>query len=83
MVLKTAQCKFGVDKNGNLTNNTLAATFTTTDQDGKNHELVVTADVTLSNYGTTTVQKLDTGDRTKMLRPDAENSGDVVCSYNG
>lgn len=66
MVLKTAQCKFGVDKNGNLTNNTLTATFTTTDQDGKNHELVVTADITLSNYGTTTVQKLDTGDRVKM-----------------
>lgn len=82
MVLKTAQCKFGVDKNGNLTNNTLTATFTTTDQDGKNHELVVTADITLSNYGTTTVQKLDTGDRTKMLEPDAENSGDVVYSYN-
>ena len=82
MVLKTAQCKFGVDKNGNLTNNTLTATFTTTDQDGKNHELVVTADVTLSNYGTTTVQKLDTGDRTKMPEPDAENSGDAVCSYN-
>lgn len=82
MVLKTAQCKFGVDKNGNLTNNTLTATFTTTDQDGKNHELVVTADVTLSNYGTTTVQKLDTGARTKMPEPDVENSGDVVCSYN-
>ena len=82
MVLKTAQCKFGVDKNGNLTNNTLTATFTTTDQDGKNHELVVTADVTLSNYGTTTVQKLDTGDRTKMPEPDAENSGDVFYSYN-
>ena len=80
MVLKTAQCKFGVDKNGNLTNNTLTATFTTTDQDGKNHELVVTADVTLSNYGTTTVQKLDTGNRTKMPEPDAENSGDVVYS---
>lgn len=80
MVLKTAQCKFGVDKNGNLTNNTLTATFTTTDQDGKNHELVVTADVTLSNYGTTTVQKLDTGARTKMPEPDAENSGDVVYS---
>ena len=82
MVLKTAQCKFGVDKNGNLTNNTLTATFTTTDQDGKNHELVVTADVTLSNYGTTTVQKLDTGNRTKMPEPDAENSGDVVYSDN-
>lgn len=82
MVLKTAQCKFGVDKNGNLTNNTLTATFTTTDQDGKNHELVVTADVTLSNYGTTTVQKLDTGDRTKMPEPNAENSGDVVYSDN-
>lgn len=80
MVLKTAQCKFGVDKNGNLTNNTLTATFTTTDQDGKNHELVVTADVALSNYGTTTVQKLDTGDRVKMPEPDAENSGDVVYS---
>ena len=82
MVLKTAQCKFGVDKNGNLTNNTLTATFTTTDQDGKNHELVVTADVTLSNYGTTTVQKLDTGDRMKMPEPDAENSGDAVYSDN-
>lgn len=82
MVLKTAQCKFGVDKNGNLTNNTLTATFTTTDQDGKNHELVVTADVTLSNYGTTTVQKLDTGDRVKMPEPDTEDSGDVVYSYN-
>ena len=74
--------KFGVDKNGNLTNNTLTATFTTTDQDGKNHELVVTADVTLSNYGTTTVQKLDTGDRVKMPEPDVENSGDVVYSDN-
>lgn len=82
MVLKVAQCKFGVDKNGNLTNNTLTATFTTTDQDGKNHELVVTADVTLSNYGTTTVQKLDTGDRVKMPEPDAEDSGDVVYSDN-
>ena len=73
MVLKTAQCKFGVDKNGNLTNNTLTATFTTTDQDGKNHELVVTADVTLSNYGTTTVQKLDTGDRVKMYVTEENN----------
>lgn len=73
MVLKTAQCKFGVDKNGNLTNNTLTATFTTTDQDGKNHELVVTADVTLSNYGTTTVQKLDTGDRVKMHVAEEDN----------
>lgn len=73
MVLKTAQCKFGVDKNGNLTNNTLTATFTTTDQDGKNHELVVTADVTLSNYGTTTIQKLDTGDRVKMHVAEEDN----------
>ena len=83
MVLKTAQCKCGVYKNGNLTNNSLTATFTSPAQDGTYLELVVAADVTLSNYGTTTVQKLDTGDRTKMLRPDAENSGDVVCSYNG
>lgn len=83
MTLKTAQCKFSVDKDGNLTNNVLTANFTTTDQDGKNHELVVTAEVNFSNYGTTTIQKLDTGDRTKMPEPDTENSGDVVYSYNG
>lgn len=83
MTLKTAQCKFSVDKDGNLTNNVLTANFTTTDQDGKNHELVVTAEVNFSNYGTTTIQKLDTGDRKKMPEPDTENSGDVVYSYNG
>lgn len=83
MTLKTAQCKFSVDKDGNLTNNVLTANFITTDQDGKSHELVVTAEVTLSNYGTTTIQKLDTGDRTKMPEPDAENSGDVVYTYEG
>ena len=76
MVLKTALCNFSVDKNGNLTSNTLTATFTTTDKDGKNHELVVTADIALSNYGTTTAQKVDTGDRTKM--PDPEESGTVL-----
>ena len=76
MALKTALCNFSVDKNGNLTDNTLTATFTTTDQDGKNHELVVTADIALSNYGTTTAQKVDTGDRQKMLEP--EESGTVL-----
>ncbi len=70
MALKTAQCNFSVDKNGNLTNNTLTATFTTTDKDGKNHELVVTADIALSDYGTTTAQRVDTGDRVKTSDSD-------------
>ena len=70
MALKTAQCNFSVDKNGNLTDNTLTATFTTTDKDGKNHELVVTADIALSDYGTTTAQRVDTGDRVKTSDSD-------------
>ena len=39
--------------------------FNTTDQDGEHHTLVITGDVTISNYGTTTVQPLDVGDREK------------------
>lgn len=65
MTLEKVLCNFGVDDKGNLTSNQITVNFNTTDQDGEHHTLVITGDVTISNYGTTTVQPLDVGDREK------------------
>lgn len=65
MKLETVLCKFGVDNEGRLTSNDLQVTFQTTDQAGDSHTLAITVDVTLSGYGTTTIQPLDVGDREK------------------
>ena len=54
-----------MDDKGNLTSIQITVNFNTTDQDGEHHTLVITGDVTISNYGTTTVQPLDVGDREK------------------
>lgn len=65
MVLDNVACTFGVDKDGKLTSNQIAVTFTTTDADGGHHELVISADVQVSGYGTTEVQAPDLSGRTK------------------
>ena len=65
MKLETVLCKFGVDNEGRLTSNDLQVTFQTTDQAGDSHTLAITVDVTLSGYGTTTIQPLDVGAREK------------------
>ena len=53
-----------MDDQGRLTDNHIEVTFQTTEKDGSSHTLVLTGDVTLTNYGTTTIQPLDVGDRT-------------------
>lgn len=68
MTLEKVLCTFGVDDQGNLTSNAIEATFTTTDKDGGAHTLVLTGDVTITNYGTTTIQPLDVGGREKYGR---------------
>lgn len=65
MVLDNVACTFGVDKDGKLTSNQIAVTFTTTDADGGHHELVISADVQVSGYGATVVQAPDLSGRTK------------------
>ena len=65
MVLDNVDCTFGVDKNGKLTSNQIAVTFTTTDGDGGHHELVISADIQVSDYGATVVQAPDLSGRTK------------------
>ena len=67
MNLEKVLCNFGVDDQGNLTSNSIEATFTTTDKDGGTHTLVLTGDVTITNYGTTTIQPLDVGGREKYV----------------
>lgn len=62
--LEKVLCTFGVDDQGRLTDNHIEVTFQTTEKDGSSHTLVLTGDVTLTNYGTTTIQPLDVGDRT-------------------
>lgn len=62
--LEKVLCTFSVDDQGRLTDNHIEVTFQTTEKDGSSHTLVLTGDVTLTNYGTTTVQPLDVGDRT-------------------
>ena len=62
--LEKVLCTFGVDDQGRLTDNHIEVTFQTTEKDGSSHTLVITGDVTLTNYGTTTIQPLDVGDRT-------------------
>lgn len=54
---------FSVNKDGQLTDNHIEATFSTVDQNDASHSLVLTGDVTFSEYGTTVVQPLDVGDR--------------------
>lgn len=65
MVLDEVACQFGVNEDGQLTSTQASVCFTTTDMDGGHHNLVIAGALQISNHGTTTVQPLDTGDRTK------------------
>ena len=64
MTSEKVLCNFGVDDKGNLTSNQITVNFNTPIRT-RHHTLVITGDVTISNYGTTTVQPLDVGDREK------------------
>lgn len=65
MVLDEVDCHFGVNDDGKLTSNQVSIAFTTTDMDGGHHKLVIAGALQVSDYGTTVVQPIDTGDRTK------------------
>ena len=73
--LDNIHCTFGVDADGRLTQNHIAVTFLTTGPDGNLHEVVISGEVELFDYGTTTVTLPDVGDRTevKMGEPTAES----------
>ena len=66
LALENIHCTFGVDSDGRLTQNAISVTFVTTGLDGQTHELVISGEVTLSDYGTTTVVMPDVGDRTEV-----------------
>lgn len=66
MVLDNVACTFGVDKNGKLTSNQIAVTFTTTDLEGGHHKLVISGDLQVSDYGSTVVEQPDLTGRTKV-----------------
>lgn len=74
MTLEKVLCNFGVDDQGNLTSNSIEVTFTTVDADGGQHTLVITGDVTVTNYGTTTVQPLDVGGRERYESASSSDS---------
>ncbi len=63
--LDKVDCTFALDKKGRLTDNEITATFTATDGKGVRHTVEVTVQLGVSGYGTTTVQPLDVGKRTK------------------
>ena len=75
LALENIHCTFGVDNDGNLTQNYIAVTFVTTGRDGLTHEVVISGEVELFDYGTTTVTLPDLGDRTEMAmgKPTAES----------
>jgi len=66
LALENIHCTFGVDADGNLTQNYIAVTFVTTGRDGLTHEVVISGEVELFDYGTTTVTLPDLGDRTEL-----------------
>lgn len=61
--LENIHCTFGIDQDGRLADTQLQLTFLGTDTQGSTHPLVIAGDVTVSDYGTTTVQPADVGDR--------------------
>ena len=63
LTLDNVHFTFTVNKDLQLTANHGEATFTTVDENGGKHTLVLTADAALSDYGTTVVKPLDVGDR--------------------
>lgn len=65
MALESVLCDFSVDDQGRLASNKITVTFSTTDRKGGHHTLVATVDAKVTDYGTTTVQPLDVGNRTK------------------
>ena len=75
LALENIHCTFGVDNDGNLTQNYIAVTFVTTGRDGNLHEVVIAGEVELFDFGTTTVTLPDLGDRTEMAmgKPTAES----------
>ena len=75
LTLESIHCTFGVDNDGNLTQNYIAVTFYTTGQDGNLHEVVISGEATLFDFGTTTVTLPDVGDREEvyMGEPTAES----------
>ncbi|MCI9465933.1 MAG: hypothetical protein HFE99_02290 [Ruminiclostridium sp.] len=70
MALETVSCTFSVDDQGRLTENSLTATFSTKDMEGKDHSLTLTANVTASDYGTTKVQPLNLDGWTNLSQDD-------------
>ena len=66
LTLENIHCTFGVDGDGNLTENQIDVTFYTTGQDGKLHEVVISGEVTLFDFGTTTVTLPDVSDRVEV-----------------
>lgn len=63
LTLDNVHFTFTVNRDLQLTANQGEATFTTVDDKGGKHTLVLTADAALSDYGTTVVKPLDVGDR--------------------
>lgn len=74
MTLEKVLCNFGVDEAGNLVSNSIEVTFSTIGRDGNQHQLVLSGDLTVTDYGTTTVQPLDVGGREKYESKSAENN---------
>lgn len=65
LALDQVDCTFSLDSQGRVADTQLTVTFQTVDADGGRHTMEVSGDVTLSDYGTTTVVPLDVGDRIK------------------
>jgi hypothetical protein len=64
--LDSVSCTFGVDQQNRLTQATFQADFTSSDSNGAHHKLTLSGEMTATDYGTTTVQPLDVGDRTQV-----------------
>lgn len=66
LTLDNVHFTFSINKAGQLTANHMEATFTTVDQKGESHTVVLTGDADLFDYGSTVIQPLDVGDRLRV-----------------
>ena len=63
VAMRDVSCTFRIDQAGKLTANQFQVNLNTIDSAGGRHTIQMDIDLTLTNYGTTTVAPLDVGDR--------------------
>ena len=85
-IVRSASMTFTVDNEGRLLSNHAAASMVGIGTDGAEHELTIEANLEMSNYGTTTVERFDPSampEETSYFDRDAQQSYHVQFDSDG